>query len=178
MTPNTFIRDHVQHQDKLLSLCCGIGLELDLLLKKLINVDITAVDISSAYIAEIRKRHSGFEAIRADALEYIMNAPDDSFDVISFIDGLEHLTKEDGMLVLEECKRVAKRKVLLFTPDGYIKNEPKDTWGVKGGDKHQLHLSGWKPRELEERGYKLIWQKPTISPHGEEYNESMYLYEK
>lgn len=177
MTPNVFIRDNVEHRDRLLSLCCGIGLELDLLLKKLINVDITAVDISSAYVAEIRKRHTGFEVIRADATEYILNAPTNSFDVISFIDGLEHLTKEDGVTVLKECKRVAKRKVLVFTPEGYIKNEPHDTWGVKGGDKYQLHLSGWKTKELEDLGYRLVWQNPHTSPHGEKYNESMYLYE-
>lgn len=178
MTPNIFIRDNIEQGDKLLSLCCGIGLELNLLLKRRINVEITAVDISAPYIAEIKREYPGFDVVRADATEYILSAPSNGFDVISIIDGLEHLTKEDGWKVLQECKRVARKKVIIFTPEGYLKNEPKNAWGIKGADRYQLHLSGWSPEELESLGYKLIWQNPHISPQGDKYNESMYLYER
>lgn len=179
MNPGTIILDALEDGDTLLSLCCGIGFELkNATDSSLSGIDITAVDIVPEYIAVFAERYPHATTIISDAVTYITRANDDSFDVISIIDGLEHLTKKKGWKLLEECKRVARNKVFIFTPEGYIKNEPKNSWDIEAGDKYQIHLSGWTIDELVSVGYKLLRQHPAVSILGDAYNETMYLYEK
>lgn len=175
MPPSHYIRQSLTPGDSLLSLCCGIGIELRRLGE---GTPITGVDIVPEYITEFRKMFSWAETHVMDALRFLHGCPDDSYDVVSCIDGIEHLVKGRGHKLLEEMKRVCYKKSLIFTPEGYIKNEPKHTWGIDGGDHYQLHRSGWTPKELEKHGYELWAQNPALSAHNEAYNESMYVFNK
>lgn len=175
MHPSFYIRKSLTAGDSLLSLCCGIGIELRRLGE---GTPITGVDIVPEYMAEFKKMFPWAETHVMDVIKYLEKVPDNSFDVVSCIDGVEHLTKKRGLKLLKECQRVCKKKALIFTPEGYIKNEPKHTWGIDGGDKHQLHLSGWEVKELLDLGYELWAQNPALSAHNETYNETMYVYNK
>jgi len=64
-----------------------------------------------------------------------------SFDCVVATEVLEHLSKEDGWMCLEELERVACNKVVLTTPNGFL-NVPS-------------HLSGWIAKELKAKGYKV-----------------------
>lgn len=173
MWPGKFIREALEPGDSILSLCCGIGIELRKLTE---DTPITAVDITPEYIAEFKKMFPWADTHVSDVLKYLKTVPDKSFDLVSCIDGIEHLEKKAGYKLLDEMKRVTRKKALIFTPEGYIKNEPKHTWGIDGGDHHQLHLSGWEVKELEDAGFKLLEQSNALSAHNEIYNESMYEY--
>jgi len=168
MNPYYFVQQATKNGESLLSLCCGIGLELHGLATR----DVTGVDIYQGYLD--RMPHHWVKKINSTAKDYIVNAPDKSVDVISFIDGLEHMPKEDGEVVLEHCKRVARKHVLVFTQIGYLRNEPHNAWGVEGGDEYQRHKSGWEVSEVEAFGYKLIAQSNDISQHNEPYTAVMY----
>lgn len=175
MSPGFHIRTNLAPADTVLSLCCGIGIEL----KKLgEGTPITGVDIVPEYIAEFRKKFPWAETHTMDALRFLREAADDSYDVISCIDGIEHLTKKAGQRLLKEAKRVCRKKVLIFTPEGFTKNEPKHTWGIDGGDEHQIHLSGWEVQELLDEGFEVLIQEPALSPHNQQFNESFYVYNK
>lgn len=170
MNPYIFVKEATNNGESLLSLCSGIGLELN----NLNTQDVTAVDVFQQYLNQVHHRCPHAKTILSEATEYIKNAKTDSVDVISFIDGLEHLSKKDGRMCLEECKRVARKKVLVFTQIGYLRNEPHNAWGIEGGDSYQTHKSGWEVAEVEGLGYRLISQWNDTSQHGEPYTAVMY----
>lgn len=174
MNPYEYVQAATAQGQSLLSLCCGIGLELF----GLNTQDVTAVDIVPQYLEEVHKRCPQAKLAEMDVTKYIKSAKTNSVDVISCIDGLEHLSKKGGRILLKECKRVACNEVLIFTQDGYLKNEPHDAWGISGADEHQTHKSGWSIKEVEDLGYKLINQQRMISQHGDHYDAVMYRYSK
>lgn len=175
MWVGTSVRESLTPGDTLLSVCCGIGIEIKKLREE---VPMTGVDIVPEYIAEFKKKFPWADTHVGDALDFLKSSRDQSFDVVSCIDGVEHLTKKRGVELLKEMKRVCRKKALVFTPEGFTKNEPKHTWGIDGGDHHQKHLSGWEVEELEALGYEVWWQQEATSPHGQAFNESMYVYNR
>lgn len=169
MNPYNYVREACKTGKSLLSLCCGIGLEL----KKLPTTDIVAVDIYQPYLDELKHR-SDARTVCSDALKYLEKQPSKSVDVISIIDGIEHMEKDIGLKVIDQMKRVAREQILLFTPEGHTENHPENTWGIPGGDKYQEHLSGWEIKELTDLGFEVLEKVGNISPHGERYNAVMY----
>lgn len=75
-----------------------------------------------------------------------------SFDTIIAVEILEHLNKNDGLTFIEETKRVAKKRVIISTPNFKC---PRD--GMKGYDGYNVyesHLSQWKVSELKSLGFR------------------------
>ena len=68
------------------------------------------------------------------------------FDACIALDVIEHLEKQDGLRMLESMERLATKRVVIFTPNGFVPQKSKN------GDL-QEHLSGWLPDEMRERGY-------------------------
>lgn len=179
MDPYHFVKEATDPDKSLLSLCCGIGLELAYLQTQ----DVTAVDIAPQYLAEVHNRCPQAKTVCSDTLDYLKEQKDNSVDVISIIDGIEHMGKKTGKKVIKEMKRVCKEKILLFTPqgpaeDGYLKNEPHNAWGITGADHFQTHKSGWTQDELEDAGFRTILTASDTSQHGELYTALMCVYEK
>ncbi len=174
MNPYIYVAAATKNGESLLSMCCGIGFELVHSASK----DITGVDISEIYVAELKKRMPHVKAHVSNAIDYLVKQPDNSVEVISCIDGLEHMTKVDAMKFLEEAKRVASKTVLVFTQDRYVRNEPHNAWGIAGADVYQNHLSETKPEEVTALGYTILNTTGQISQHGEPFVEMMYEYSK
>lgn len=177
MNPYVYVAEATENGESLLSLCCGIGLELN----HLNTQDVTAVDVVPQYISEVKNRCPQAKTVLSDALEYVKKQPDKSVDVISIIDGIEHMEKKTGLKLIKEMKRVARKRILLFTPegpahDGYLKNEPHNAWGIGGADDYQKHLSGWTMLELKDLGFQALDIQQGISQHGEPYKALMVEY--
>ena len=173
-SPYKYVRDATGDGESLLSLCCGIGLELE----SLKTNNITAVDIVPVYLAEVYKRCPQAKVVCADALDYVKTQQDNSVDVISLIDGIEHMTKEVGAQLITQMKRVCRKKILLFTTEGYVRNEPHNAWDIEGADEYQEHKSGWRIEELKQAGFNLISRQSNITQHNEPYHALMFIYEK
>jgi hypothetical protein len=73
---------------------------------------------------------------------------DKSFDAVVLLEVLEHMDKESGEKVINMAKRIAKKKVILSTPNGFINQNEVD------GNSLQKHLSGWKVADLAEYGFR------------------------
>lgn len=174
MNPYAYVTDATANGESLLALCAGVGFELG----SARSSRIVAVDISDAYVDRLSQSFPDVEAVCADALEYTRSLPDNSFDVVSIIDGIEHLEKEDGLTLIEEMKRVSSGKILLFTPEGFVKNEPHSAWGIDGQDQYQVHRSGWQVDELKSLGFELVEAQDDISQHGEPYRALMFTWSK
>ena len=173
MNPYKYIRESTKNGETLLDLCCGIGLGLE----GVEATEVTAVDIHQAYLDKVHERCPKAKLVCSDALSYVQKAEDKSIDVVALIDCVEHMTKEVGLSVIRHAKRIARKEVLLFTPEGYLKNEPHNAWGVEGGDEYQKHLSGWEVKEIEFEGFKLVERADDQdSQHGEKYNALMFRW--
>ena len=92
----------------------------------------------------------GYPIIQAEALTVLPLLR--NFEVILFIDVIEHMTKHDGLLCLNFAKSIATKQVVVFTPLGFMEQEVGedglDAWGMHGGD-WQTHKSGWTPDEFQ-----------------------------
>lgn len=179
MNPYTYIKEATDPDKSLLSLCCGVGLEFQFLQ----TPHITAVDLSPQYIEVLKTNYPKVNAVLSDALKFVKSCKDNSYNVISIIDGIEHMPKETGLALIPEMKRVCSDKILLFTPqgpgaDGFLKNEPHNAWGVEGADHFQLHQSGWTADELQELGFTPVLHASDVSQHGEPYTALMYEFNK
>ena len=73
-----------------------------------------------------------------------------SFDACVALDVIEHLTKEDGLKLMASMEKIASRKTLFFTPNGFLPQRHGDD------DDLQLHLSGWEAREMRKQGYRVF----------------------
>lgn len=92
-----------------------------------------------------------------DALKMDELFLENSFDVVVGIDFIEHLLKEDGFKVMEKAEKVARSKVIFFTPKKWTNNkvavEDSSYWSF--GNQHNLHQSHWVDEDFKSRGYEI-----------------------
>lgn len=74
-------------------------------------------------------------------------------DLVTLIDVIEHFERADADDLLRRCERIARRRVVLFTPRGEFPQED-DEYGL-GGEELQRHRSSWEPEDLVARGYRV-----------------------
>ncbi len=96
------------------------------------------------------------EAVRSGRHTEYLNAditkvdfPDRSFDAVVLLDVLEHLPKEEGTRLLEKMQRWARRKVVVFTPNGFLEQDEFDENPL------MAHQSGWETREMKALGFRV-----------------------
>ncbi len=78
------------------------------------------------------------------------------YDIVTCMDGIEHLKPEDGIRLLERMEKLAPQRVL-FTPLGNM-------WVGHVDDPNPLvHKSEWHPIDFERRGWSTLvfpqWHK-------------------
>jgi len=76
---------------------------------------------------------------------------DKSFDLVVCSHVIEHLSKENGYVLMYELDRITKFMSLISTPNGFSWQTPIDSRGKV--DWYNAHLSAWTPRELKNCGY-------------------------
>jgi hypothetical protein len=72
-----------------------------------------------------------------------------SFDLSVCLHVLEHLSKEDGLKLIEQLETITRKQVIVATPVGFQELHTYD------GNPYQTHKSGWTPKEFEEKGFKV-----------------------
>ncbi len=72
-----------------------------------------------------------------------------SFDCVCAFDVIEHLAKEDGLKLINSMERIARKKVIISTPNGFLSQ------GIHYGNPFQVHLSGWEVKEMKDMGYRV-----------------------
>ena len=73
-----------------------------------------------------------------------------SFDCVGATDLIEHLPHSDGLRLLDDMEALARKRVIIITPNGFLTQEPYD------GNEFQRHLSGWTAAEMRARGYRVF----------------------
>jgi SAM-dependent methyltransferase len=125
-----------------LDLGCGAASPLRYLPRpeRLVGVDGHAPSVARSEAMGI---HDEYLACDVRSLPF----PTGSFDAVVMLDLLEHLTMADGEALLDRAERIARRRVIVFTPNGWL---PQNEYG---GNPLQRHQSGWSPADLARRGY-------------------------
>jgi len=129
--------------DTVLDLGCGYNSPI-----RYCNVPFSVgVELFDPYLDESKKKAIHNEYIKADVRKIEFGPR--SFDAAVALDLLEHLTKDEGAELLCKMESWAKKKVVVFTTNGYLLQGPCD------GNYLQEHKSGWSVDELGELGYKV-----------------------
>jgi len=84
--------------------------------------------------------------------------PEKFFDVVTAIDVIEHLEKEEGLKLIEDAEKLALKKVIFFTPRKWDENKDsfknKKWWSYE--NKYCLHKSIWTEEDFTSRGYEIM----------------------
>ena len=143
------IQTSIGLDDTVLDLGCGImQASYDLRCKSILGVDI-----HKPYIQKISELWPTVQ-LGLDELDRFV---DKSYDVVIALDILEHLDKSMIRIVLENMKRICRKKVIIFTPSIFKDNKEavKDSWGM-GECNYQEHKCLVPKELLSELGYEVI----------------------
>lgn len=104
------------------------------------------------YVDVVKHNILGFEKnkdefILMDAVDYLQTT-ERKFNLTISLDGIEHLSKDRGMFMLDLMKEKSDNQII-FTPLGDFVVEP-DTENPDG------HKSGWLPEEFEKLGWAVL----------------------
>lgn len=130
-----------------LDVACGLSLK-----SKYMEADIrVGIDIHDEYFKHI-EADVPFVVMKQDIRD-LSNFVSKSFDIVIALDIIEHITKEEGFVLMRECERIAKFAVVIETPLGYVAQN-MDILG-HGGDIWQTHRSGWDVTDFLKKGYEV-----------------------
>lgn len=123
--------------------------------RHLVGIDGYEPDLERA-----RQRGTHDEYICGDVRRAAELVPGRRFDACIALDVIEHLTKEDGWQMLKAMEQIAVKKVIIFTPNGFVPQFSEN------GDLQQ-HLSGWETGEMRQVGYRVVGMNGPKSLRGE-----------
>ena len=136
-----------QNVRSVLDIGCGKGLVGALCRLYREPSELLGVDIFDPYLAFCRRTRLYDGVVRSDVSKAALPFRTKSFDLVTCIEVVEHLSKQEGSRLLDEMDRVG-REVLVTTPAHFFHQEFDDNpW--------QQHRSVWTVREFEERGYRV-----------------------
>ena len=112
-------------------------------------------------VEEAQRRKTQDEIIHGDVRELSRHFSPGQFDACIALDVIEHLTKPDGIKLMEQMEKIATKKVVFFTPSGFLPQRHT------ANDDLQEHLSGWEAEEMRRFGYQVIGMLGPKSLRGE-----------
>ena len=84
--------------------------------------------------------------------------PEKSFDIVTGIDFIEHLKKEEGFEIIKKAEKIARKKVIFFTPRKWSENkravEDSHYWSY--GNPANYHQSLWNDEDFIKQGYEIV----------------------
>ena len=141
LTP--YLKKELKDCDTVLELGCGKNSPL-----RCCNVRYSVgVELFEPSLLKSKEQKIHNEYILADIRE--LKFKDNSFDCVCVLDVLEHLTKEEGITLIRNMERIARLKVIIFTPNGFLPQ------GEEYGNPFEIHKSGWSVQELRNLGYTV-----------------------
>ena len=75
---------------------------------------------------------------------------EDKVDAVICIQTIEHLSRQEGLFLLENICNYARKLVVVETPNGFVYQE-----GTKDNP-FQAHLSGWNYEDFQKLGYSVV----------------------
>jgi len=128
---------------------CGRGIWGYLIREKFFEktIYLVGVDLHKPYLEFCKKYRVYDDLVNADisALPFRQK----SFDIVIGIEVIEHIPKEKGASFLEVIESIAKKKVIITTPNGY------KAQGAFNYTNTENHRSGWQTHDFKKRNYRV-----------------------
>jgi 2-polyprenyl-3-methyl-5-hydroxy-6-metoxy-1,4-benzoquinol methylase len=171
-----FVKNEITTNDTVLDICCGIG-EIT---RKIKAKNFTCVDIYRPYLEKYHHYKPDRTFINCDVTMVNKLFLDNSFDIVLAIDAVEHLDKNKAIKLIKDLEKIARKKLVIFTPEPIEKdicvNEAHEAWGISGGEKYQIHKCSFKRSYFQNRDYKCIeLQKRRNRYDYSKYYEMLYI---
>jgi hypothetical protein len=141
-------RELLSDCSELVDLGCGEGNHLSGVTRPT-NARWIGIDSHKASLDKALHKDIYSEVVADDILSWLRRADTSSVDTILASCVVEHLTKDDGILLLSEMKRVCKRRAIIFTPNGFVP-QPPDVDNAANE-----HKSGWSVKDLNSLGFQV-----------------------
>ena len=132
---------------RILDVGCGSSSPIQTFSKNIYSV---GVDAFSPNIEKSKKLKIHNKYFKMDVLNIGKKFQPNSFDCVLASDLIEHLTKEEVIKLIELMEKIAKNKVIIFTPNGFLHQ------GEHDNNPWQVHKSGWTVKEMKKRGYRIV----------------------
>ena len=97
-----------------------------------------------------------------DILELDQEFAENSFDAVVAFDVIEHLSTSDVGKLLDLMERIARRRIVVHTPNGFL---PQDEYE---DNPLQVHRSGWSAEEMRSLGFRVFGSNGLRVLRGEE----------
>jgi predicted TPR repeat methyltransferase len=106
------------------------------------------VEIFEPYLEESKNKCIHNQYMKADIRK--LEFKPKSFDAVVAWDVLEHLTAEEGLMLIKKMEKWARKKIIIFTPNEYLWQDDYDNNPL------QEHKSGWSVEELRRLGFQVV----------------------
>lgn len=136
----------IGNSQTVLELGCGDNSPLQFFTDKFYS---TGVDLFEKSIEISKNKNIHNDYIKADVLEIEQYVAANSYNTVIALDLIEHLEKNEGYKLIQIMKKLAKNKVIIFTPNGFMPQ------GDLNENPWQVHRSGWETSDFEKEGFKV-----------------------
>ena len=143
----------------LLDLGCGIDSPIGHISKR--PPRLVGADGFQPSIDESRKKNIHDDYVCVDLLDIDKIFEAGSFECVMALGVIEHFPKEQGFVFLEKMEKLASRRVIISTTNGFVPQ------AEHSGNILQRHLSGWSVEEMQQLGYEVIGFHGWKPLHGE-----------
>ena len=166
------IQTHVKSSDTVLDIGCGIFQAISNSLNSSRSFGITkkndrlkchsllGCELVEKYI-DVAKNH--FPVLKMDVsdIQEYEKFPNNSFDVVICLDVLEHMKENIAILIIHQMIRIARKKVIIYTPSKFESNEKNidNAWNL-GENPFQEHRSFVSPNMLKDFGFVISYPEP------------------
>lgn len=132
----------------LLDVGCGASSPIQKFARKLrrtVGVDCFPKALAKSQAAGIHRHYE-----LADVLSLDERFAPRSFDCVIALDLIEHLPKADSLRLITAMEKIAVKKIIVFTPNGFLPQ------GAGDGNPNQVHVSGWTADEMQKLDFRVI----------------------
>ncbi len=160
LIPDSFeeLRRQTKDCDSILDIGCGANSPIQYCNNKMYRI---GVDAYMPSIKASKKKNLHDKYYLSDILSIDKKFKPKSVDCVLAFDLIEHLSKKDGLKLILMMEKIARKKVIIFTPNGFLKQ------GALYGNPWQVHKSGWSSKEMQKRGYAVTGINGWINLRGD-----------
>lgn len=132
--------------DSVLDIGCGSDSALSIFgLETLVGFEGYGPSVEAA-----RAKRTHQEIIMGKVQNLASHFATNQFEACIAIDVIEHMTKQEGLQMLSSMERIASKRSIILTPNGFLPQGHTDKADL------QVHLSGWEPAEMGRLGYRVV----------------------
>jgi SAM-dependent methyltransferase len=146
LTLKLALREVLRGCESVLDVGCGASLTM----RQLGVAHTTGIEGYEPAFDQAKLRRTHDQLVLGDVCNLAAYFQARQFDACVALDVIEHQTKADGLRLMEQMELIAARRVVFFTPNGFLPQ------GHRTPDDRLAHLSGWEPAEMERCGYRVI----------------------